>query len=361
MAKEKEKRVNPATAALKASKTRAIKKGKAEAAAKRTDRLSKINPAHLQRKIEELESAGGAEGKNLKPFERQRLDELRKQLKGVEKARGDLGDKAPSFRERRDGFDGARGRGGGVLGKRRRGDDRGRDGAEESSETDEDVKDIPMPTDVENMPPVPRRSNRNRGGRGGHHQQEGDRKPHELPDKPPTVERKTVYSSAPVLRNLEKEATSRFVPAAVAQKLKQAKGESGLLEPEELDRLEKLGYRNAAKADAKGAVDEAEKEAEFKMMNRQVLDGGKARNLDEEERRFEEELREIEMEDVATTKQSALEAVRHVVDEAIHEADFRMMADEAGGGPSGTSEQQAQLAEKHLKYVEVEEVSDEDL
>jgi hypothetical protein len=55
------------------------------------------------------------------------------------------------------------------------------------------------------------------------------------------VEAKTVYESAPVVRDLRKEAVA-FVPAVVRKKLEKGKGAGGLLEPEEADRLEREGY-----------------------------------------------------------------------------------------------------------------------
>ncbi|KAG9626069.1 hypothetical protein KCU86_g12407, partial [Aureobasidium melanogenum] len=97
------------------------------------------------------------------------------------------------------------------------------------------------------------------------------------------VPAQTTYSSAPVLRNL-KEESKRFVPAAVAQNIARQKGQGGrLLEPEEVDKLEKAGYNDARKI-----ADEMEKEAEFEMMSREE-NGGQA---------AEKALRHVEMEEV---------------------------------------------------------------
>ena len=174
-----------------------------------------------------------------------RLEELEKEVRMVRKAREqfrvqDNDEKRGSLRK--DG-------GGGVLGKRRRGDVEGRARGgrppdhSESSETDEEARSIPMPKDVENIPPIPRRRHPRRNGLTN---EDVDLS---LPAKPPisVAPVQTVYEAKPVLRDLTKEATSKFMPAAVAMKLKKAKGETGLLEPEELDQLERTGYTDAHK------------------------------------------------------------------------------------------------------------------
>jgi hypothetical protein len=148
------------------------------------------------------------------------------------------------------------------LGKRRR------DDGDESSEEDvpEDVKRIPMPRDT--PPPIPKEvldkwyqkrrermghhNNPNNGPRGTNANMtplgandrtlgRGDGIPERPSFAPPKVEAKTTYESAPVIRDLRKEATA-FVPAAVRAKLDKSKGVGGLVEPEEMDRLEKAGY-----------------------------------------------------------------------------------------------------------------------
>ncbi|KAK7706449.1 hypothetical protein SLS57_009685 [Botryosphaeria dothidea] len=121
--------------------------------------------------------------------------------------------------------------------------------------------------------------------------------------------REAMGESAPtfgggVHRDLRKEATSRFVPAAVAQKLSAAKGKTPgkLLEPEELDKLEKQGYGQKKAEIAQGGLEDAEQaaeaaaqEAEFRMMN---AESGEDVDIDEEAAKFERELKHVEMEEV---------------------------------------------------------------
>ncbi|KAL1648061.1 hypothetical protein SLS58_002388 [Diplodia intermedia] len=305
----KDKSLNPVAAQHKADKQRALKKNKANVAAQRNDRLAKRNPERLQRQIDDLKGAE-ERGEPLRPRDRETLNNLEKEVRAIRKAREALGDHAPTFggggRGGREGG-GGRGRGGGVLGKRRR-DGRGHDNDEgsESSETDEDVRDIPMPRDT--PPPIPRKPRR--GGAPPPQDEKSAARdgPHPLPARPgaaPAAEAKTVYSAAPVHRDLRKEA-SRFVPAAVAQKLAAAKGQTPgkLLEPEELDRLEKQGYgqKKAEMAregmqDAEQAAEAAVEEAEYRMMNA-VAGAGEDVDIDEEAAKFERELKQVEMEEV---------------------------------------------------------------
>ncbi|KAF2810051.1 uncharacterized protein BDZ99DRAFT_498263 [Mytilinidion resinicola] len=349
----KEKSVNPAQAAHKAEKAKALKKGKAQVQAQRQERLAKRNPERLQREIEDLKARG--ESGDLRPHDRQRLGQLEKEAAAVKKAREALGDKAPRFgsgEERRDGNDqrggrgGARGgaRGGGVLGKRRR--DGERSGRESSSDTDEDARHIPMPRDT--PPPLPRR-HVSRPDNNANDTPLGDpRLPHVLPPKPVA---KIVYESAPQLRDLRKEATSKFVPTAVQSKLKLAKGgvQGRLLEPEELEKLEKEGYAAAGKAAEAGA-----QEAEHRLANRAV---GKAdMDLDAIEAEFERELRDIEMEDARTVDRDAEGAA----EAAVQEAEHLMIAAEAEG-KIRDSKSEGHVAERQLRHVEIEEVEDEDL
>lgn len=60
----------------------------------------------------------------------------------------------------------------------------------------------------------------------------------------PVEQPKVVYESAPIVRDLRKEAISAFVPTAVRMKLDKSKGQGGLMEPDEADRLEREGYLN---------------------------------------------------------------------------------------------------------------------
>ena len=195
----------------------------------------------------------------------------------MRRAREALGDAAPKFAERRDHHGGA---GGGDvrqeqrerrqgLGKRRRDEE---DAHDSGSETDPEVRRIPMPRDT--PPPIPGQP----------------RKAHALPAKPvPAAPAQTVYSSAPQLRDLKKEAT-RFMPSAVAAQKARIKGQGRLLEPEEADRLEKSGYMAAQKAAEAG-----EKEERFKQLEQE----GKAPlqnqdvDMEEEARRFEMEMAEL--------------------------------------------------------------------
>lgn len=308
----KEKNFNPVQAAKKAEKQKQLKKQKANVQAQRNEKLARRNPTRIQRDIESLKQL--AESGDIRPHERQRLAELEKDLVAVNKARSALGDKAPQFKERRDGQDsgerggrgGARRGRGGVLGKRNRdGSWRGRDeDVEDSSETDEDVKHIPMPRDT--PPPIPRK-----------HPRTGQQTEEQAPPEPkkPTL----VYESAPQVRDLQKEA-AKFVPAAVAQKLRQAKGTGGLLEEEDFNRLEKEGYMGSKKTDV---------------------------GTDKE---LEEFLRQ---QDAETVAEKAAEA-------AIKEAEFSMITNEAQGKIANI-ETEGKVAERNLHHVEIEEVEDEDL
>lgn len=311
----KEKNYNPVQEAKKAEKQKQLRKQKATLQTQRQEKLARRNPARIQRDIENLKQA--SESGEIRPHERQKLAELEKDLAAVNKARAALGDKAPVFREYRGDDDrgdrgGRGGRGGssrgggrgGVLGKR------GRDGSrkdEESSDTDEDARDIPMPRDT--PPPIPRKYLR-----GGYAGEEAPPEP-----KKPTI----VYEAAPQVRDLRKEA-ARFVPAAVAQKLKQAKGEGvGLLDEEEFDKLEKEGYMKAATV-----AKDTNKEEETAGKG----EGGKDR---------QDEL-----------------------DEFLRELDNTPAEGEAAGASVGTAKEPAQpkaeVIQRKPYHVAMEEVEDED-
>ena len=211
------------------------------------------------------------------------------------------------------------GRGGYTgLGKRaREGEEEGSSG----SETDESVRKIPWPRDT--PPPIPHiphhHRQRNATARSTNANEEplgASRLPHRkgngereivpdtsLPPKP-VMQAKTTYESAPVVRDLRKEATQRFVPSAVRRKIEAKAGKGGrLLEEEEVQGLEREGYGaaggkvgdgvgrmvgsgsagmviDAAPAVRDGDMDDAESERE-------------KRRLEEEEERFR---REVEME-----------------------------------------------------------------
>lgn len=262
------------------------------------------------------------------------MDEAEKDVARVKKAREALGDKAPTFNHGRGRDDSGRGREDGGRGR-----DRGRGGygglgkrareQEESSgdETDESVRRIPWPKDT--PPPIPRqqRPDRSRHSTNANSEPLGAERrlparadgvePEQTRDGPlparPAV--RTTYESAPQVRDLKKEATARFVPAAVRRKIDATRGKGGvLLEEEEVERLEREGYGVGGGAgagvgrgvvvDAAPVVSEVEDDA--------------LRRLREEEERFS---REMEMEMVGELG-------------------------EEGGGPRG---------------VRMEEVSDEDL
>lgn len=168
------------------------------------------------------------------------LDGLEKDLKAVNKAREALGDAAPVFRAPREADHR------GVLGKRRRG---GLDSSDEEDVPD-DVKNIPMPRDT--PPPIPKevmdkwwakrraRQNAERAEAGGDEGKKESAQKTAAPSEP-----QTVYESKPMVRDLRKEAVSAFVPTSVMMKMKKGKGQDGLMEPEEADRLEKEGYLKA--------------------------------------------------------------------------------------------------------------------
>lgn len=288
-----ERALNPAAAQRKVDKAKALKKSRAQLQVQRNEKLARRNPERLQRQIDELkdvEKSGGS----LRPKDRQTLEQLEKDVRAVRKAREALGDRAPTFGRGAEGPGGSRdgGRGGGVLGKRRRDGKRGglEDDRSESEETDEEVRRIPMPRDT--PPPIPRPRREHKGRDNANETPLGGlREAHPLPEKPQVVAQ-TTYSAAPQIRDLRKEAVNKFMPAAVQRKVTQKKGEGGrLLEPEEMDQLEKEGYRDAEKA-AQAAVEEAE----HNMMNTAVTDG--SRDFSKEEAEFERQLRNVEVEEV---------------------------------------------------------------
>ncbi|KAL4793965.1 WW domain binding protein 11-domain-containing protein [Aspergillus venezuelensis] len=278
MPKDKERSVNPAAAQRKLEKQKNLKKGKAEALARRNEKLGRRNPERIQRQINDLKELEQS-GQGLRPREKQILEALERDLRAVQKAREALGDKAPRFHEHsqhKRGDDHPREcRDGGVLGKRRR-DGHGRFGeqASDSSETDEEVRRIPMPRDT--PPPIPREyQKKQQANAGGEH-----RGPHALPARPLGVKSRTVYEAKPEIRDLRQEAVNKFIPAAVRAKHDSIRGQGKLLEPEELDRLEKAGY-HAGPAETEAAPTAEEQE-----------------RLADEERRFNQELRSVQIEEV---------------------------------------------------------------
>ncbi|KAK0507364.1 hypothetical protein JMJ35_010402 [Cladonia borealis] len=335
MAKDKDRTLNPAAAQRKAEKQKALKKGKAAVAAQRTERYATRNPARLERTIEALKAEKEVKGGKLGSRDQKLLEDAERDLARVKKAREALGDKAPAFGGRdgrgggggdeRGGRGGGRGRGDGDggrgghymgLGKRGREDEEGSSG----SETDESVRKIPWPRDT--PPPIPhqhrqrnttsRPTNANEEPLGASRMPardgEGEVVPNtSLPPKP-VMKAKTTYESAPVVRDLQREATSRFVPSAVRRKIEAKAGKGGrLLEEEEVQGLEREGYGGAGGG---GMVEVGDGEGRMGGSERGgvVIDAAPAakdgeggdkerkrerRRLEEEEERFR---REMEME-----------------------------------------------------------------
>lgn len=268
MPKDKERSINPAQAQRKLEKQKALKKGKAEAVARRNEKLARRNPERIQRQINDLKAIEES-GQPLRPREKQILEELERDLRAVQKAREALGEKAPQLARahHQQQHDNANKQN--VLGKRRR-EDGGRqqhwrhDQESDGSDTDESVRNIPMPRDT--PPPIPHEFRR----RGFHpttaESEQGPRQPHALPAKPegtaaaPAAQ--TVYESAPVIRNLRQEAVSKFVPAAVRKQQDAIRGQGRLVEPEEMDRLEKAGYVPTGKKEDTQQTGEEEEDPE---------------------------------------------------------------------------------------------------
>ena len=298
MAKEKERSVNPAQQQRKLEKAKALKKGKAEVQARRNEKLARRNPERLQRQVDDLKAL--EESGQIKSREKQILQELERDVNAIRKARETLGDKAPHFKSNRRPQDENDRRDSGVLGKRRWDGARkpyNQDGASSGSETDESVRRIPMPRDT--PPPIPQQNRRNnRHGTNANSEPLGnhDRGLHALPGKPAFVpEAKTTYESAPQVRDLKREAVSRFVPNIVRTKQDAVKGKGGLVEPEEFDRLEREGYVAAGGGStttpSMPRVDDTDVPA--------TAETEEARRLAEEEERFRRELLSVQAEEEA--------------------------------------------------------------
>jgi WW domain binding protein 11 len=309
MAKDKERSVNPAQQQRKLDKAKALKKGKAELQARRNEKLARRNPDRLQRQVDDLKAL--EESGSIKPREKQILEELEKDLRAVRKAREALGEKAPQYsnkpgQPRREGGD-DRAKDG-NLGKRRWNGERKQEwdkGQEQSSgsETDESVRRIPMPRDT--PPPIPQRrvhrpgTSANAeplaGNRGG------ERQPNETPPIHSLIEAKTTYESAPQIRDLQKEAIGRFVPNVVRKKQDAIKAPGILVEPEELDKLERQGYIGQKD---KQSRDTLPQQALSLTSGASVADtpsvdiDAEARRLAEEEERFRREMKHVTMEEV---------------------------------------------------------------
>lgn len=197
--------------------------------------------------MKQITSSGG----KLSKHEETVLESLERDLKAVKKAREALGDQAPTFSRGGGPRFGGPEQGRGVLGKRRRDFD---DASSSDDDVPDDVKAIPMPRDT--PPPIPKeimdqwyaKRRAKRANANANDTPLGDRKMADTPPAQPVpvAEPKAVYEAKPVLRDLRKEAVSAFVPTAVKMKMEKSKGQGGLMEPEEADRLEREGYLKAA-------------------------------------------------------------------------------------------------------------------
>jgi hypothetical protein len=279
MAKDKERSVNPAQQQRKLEKAKALKKSKAELQTRRNEKLARRNPDRIQRQIDDLKALE-ASG-DIKAREKAILAELERDIKSVRKAREALGDKAPTYGgnnrqppSNRDQGDSHTS----VLGKRKHdGHRKPRQASASGSDTDDSVRRIPMPEDT--PPPIPREHRRYFHGNNANNNNESRQ-------HMPKAESKATYSAAPQIRDLKKEAVSKFVPNIVRQKQNAIRGAGTLVEPEEMDRLEAAGYSRTNHG--RGADEGA-------GTNTQPgIEDAEARRLREEEERFE---RELAMED----------------------------------------------------------------
>ena len=336
-----ERSINPAQAHRKAEKAKALKKSKAQLASQRAEKLARRNPARLERQIEALADEERSAG-SLRPKDKQTLEQLRRDLQAIRKARERLG--VGSGGDGDGDKDGGGGGGGGWRDEKKRkwdGEDldrerrRGRrrrergefggrddndneDDDEESDSgfsTDKSVRRIPMPRDT--PPPIPAAARRWRRSRANHWRdgfpgegQKGEEKKEKEKEKEKekgqdsatdhvqrngkegsTAQAKTVYEAAPAVRDLRKEATSKFVPSVVKSKLDLAQGKGRLLEENEVASLSRSGYIKNAGEDT--------------IMN----DTDKYPvNLEDEEKRFERELDNI-MDSQQASKTATVEDV----------------------------------------------------
>ncbi|KAK8068044.1 hypothetical protein PG996_007156 [Apiospora saccharicola] len=262
----KERNFNPVQAQRKADKAKEVKKGKQEATARRNEKLAKRNPERLQKQVDDLKQITASGGK-LTKHEESVLESLEADLKAVKKAREALGEKAPTFS--RGGPRDGQGHGS-MLGKRRRDNE---DVSSSDSDVPDDVRSIPMPRDT--PPPIPKeimdqwyakrrakRTNPNETPLGGDKERRAPGQTQVQATPTPPVEVKAVYEAKPVIRDLRKEAASAFMPTAVRMKIDKGKGQGGLLEPEEADRLEAEGYLKVAAANKPNTLTATVEDAE---------------------------------------------------------------------------------------------------
>ncbi|KAJ5207571.1 WW domain binding protein 11 [Penicillium cf. griseofulvum] len=159
----------------------------------------------------------------------------------------------------------------------------------DSSDTDEDVRRIPMPRDT--PPPIPRQHQRRRDGNVPSEQNAERTGPHPLPSRPTAVpEVKTVYEAKPQIRDLRQEATKKFVPAAVRMKQQSIKGQGSCWNQKRWTSLKKLGIMPAPLRKRRLGI---QRRLGIRHRRDWML------TLEEEERRFNEEHRKtVQIEEV---------------------------------------------------------------
>ena len=275
-------------------------------AAQRTERYANRNPRRLESQISDLVALKEAQGGKLSARDQKQLEDLQKDIARVKKAREALGDKAPTFNVGRKREDGEAGRNNGrgdykTLGKRNREDQEENSG----SETDESVRRIPWPRDT--PPPIPRQrhdrpeqsTNANSEPLGSNRRLPQRPEPGgedhvpdiTLPMKPPV---RTIYESAPQVRDLKIEATARIKPAAVRKKIDATKGKGGmLLEEEEVERLEREGYGARQGSEAGTIEDRTERSVTVDAAAAIKGEDEAARAMKEEEERFALEMEKM--------------------------------------------------------------------
>lgn len=124
-----------------------------------------------------------------------------------------------------------------------------------------------------------------------------------LPQKPAV---RTTYESAPQVRDLKKESTARFMPAAVRRKIDATKGKGTLLEEDELERLEKEGYR-AGQEPENAANGEGIRRRPVVDAAPDITEDPVARRLREEEERFAREMEMVEEQGEPDTETKGVE------------------------------------------------------
>ena len=292
----------------------------------RTARLATRDPSRLERQIFDLKALEASSLNGLKPKETKQLEELERDVARVRKAKDSLGvneQHRPRGGRRDGGSSNIGGRGGSstILGKRPRGWDRD----DESTDTDPEVRNIPMPRDT--PPPIPRPRNREPHTRpeNANFEPLGDkaRISHGLPSRPdaasPSVitsgstlvpRIKKTYEAAPQIRDLRKEAI-KIVPSSVRQKMEASKGQGPggkLLEEEDMERLEAEGYGARAKRKSEDGRELRIRDDSAEEITQTTNQGGKpedesggiqagpgALSMEEEEARF---AREVQMEEI---------------------------------------------------------------